>query len=421
MRDITDDLIQLQNEYRALLVRARSAKRMNNGLPSQEEGQFYMRASEICGKIANLTTGATSVHWAEKQQECDAMIREIAFALDPAAAKAAAKAGSGRSAAPSADADKPNAGSLEAGDEDISAETIQRWFEYPLDHGFDKVAGMEDLKTLLRDCVAAAGMSKLNERMRMSKCRSYFFYGLPGCGKTYIVEAFAYELKKQGYTFMSLTGGQIHSQWQGIAEKTIEKAFQLAEEKAPTIIFIDEIESVCRSRKEGNQAAHVQQTTTAFLNAYNRMKKCDKQIIFIGATNYPSLVDTAMMDRVVPVEVRLPDLGALSHKFEHALDGIIELDSDVTFDRMATECLGYNYRDVEHLLDVLKDNIIRDIRQLYNNDDDAAAAALENGDYRLDWAMFMDALDNPASKPSEKAALVEELQAWQHKVLNNQE
>ena len=35
--------------------------------------------------------------------------------------------------------------------------------------------------------------------------------------------------------------------------------------------------------------------------------------------------------------------------------------------------------------------------------------------------MFMDALDNPASKPSEKAALVEELQAWQHKVLNNQE
>jgi len=423
-RDYLGDMILLQNEYRATLSRARTVNRFNNGEFSKEEGQLYMKAAEICGKMANMSTGATAEHWVEKQQECDARVREIAYAIDPVAAKTIDSKEEKSEKQPKAakeekEASSPDADTLMKGDEDISAETIKSWFDYPLDHGLDDVSGMEEIKKLLSDCAAAAGMNRLNTRMRLSKIRSYFFYGLPGCGKTFIIEAFAHELKKQGYTFLSLTGGQIHSQWQGIAEKTIEKAFLIAEQKAPSIIFIDEVESVCRNRHESNQAAHVQQTTTAFLNAYNRMKKSDKQIIFIGATNYPNLVDAAMMDRVVPVEITLPDAEALAHKLEHDISCCIELDDDITYEAMAKECVGFSYRDVEHLLDVLKDNIIRDVRAIYSNNDDMAADALEHGDYRLNMDMFMSAKNDPAAQPSEKASVLEELHRWRGELNNN--
>jgi len=416
MEEIIRKLKLLQNEYYAKISDAKEILEKNKNVPTREEGLCWQRAAEICSEIINLTTGGTADRWTDKQEKCAERIREIARAINPEAAhRVDAKKKADGAAASGENGTDEETSSFRARGE-ISKETIQTWFDYPLDHGFDKVAGMDELKKLLTDCVSAAGMNRLNQRLRMSRVRSYFFYGLPGCGKTYIVEAFAHELKKQGYTFMSLTGGQIHSQWQGIAEQTVETAFLLAEEKAPSIIFIDEIESVCRSRNEGNLAVHVQQTTTAFLNAYNRLKKSEKQVIFIGATNYPSLVDAAMMDRVVLIEVGLPDLGALVHKLKIELEEILQLEEGLTYEMLAKECEGYSYRDVEHMLDVLKNEISHDLLVRYEGNDDAAADALESGEYRLTRELFEKALNDPASKPSDKGAVRREIDRWRQEV-----
>ncbi len=410
----------LQNEYNTQVSQAMDILEDKGGVPSYEEGMCWQRAAEICSEIIALTTDSIAEKWEANQKKCADRIREIARKLNPEAVRRLEEKERRAERVPSSEESPEKEGGLSEikGRGEISADTIRTWFEYPLDHGFDKVAGMDELKKLLTDCVTAAGMSRLNQRLKMSKVRSYFFYGLPGCGKTYIVEAFAYELKKQGYTFMSLTGGQIHSQWQGIAEQTVEEAFRLAEEKAPSIIFIDEIESVCRSRTEGNLAVHVQQTTTAFLNAYNRLKKSEKQVIFIGATNYPSLVDAAMMDRVVLIEVTLPDRGALTHKFRIELEEILRLEDGLEYEELAEKCEGYSYRDVEHLLDVLKNEISQDIRVRYNGDDDAAVDALESGEYRLTREFFEKALNDPASKPSDKSVVRREIDRWRDEVVS---
>lgn len=416
MEEIIRKLKLLQNEYYAKISEAKEILGKNGNSPTWEEGVCWQRAAEICSEIINQTANGTAERWKEKQDKCEERIREIDRAIHAdTARRAGAKKDPAGTAASGENAADGEITSFRARGE-ISDETIRTWFDYPLDHGFDKVAGMEELKKLLTDCVSAAGMNRLNQRLRMSRVRSYFFFGLPGCGKTYIVEAFAYELKKRGYTFMSLTGGQIHSQWQGIAEQTVETAFLMAEEKAPCIIFIDEIESVCRSRTEGNLAAHVQHTTTAFLNAYNRLKKSEKQVIFIGATNYPSLVDAAMMDRVSLIEVGLPDLAALVHKLRIELEDILQLEDGLTYEMLAGECEGYSYRDVEHMLDVLKNEISHELLVRYDGNDDAAADALESGEYRLTRELFEKALNDPASKPSDKGAVRREIDRWRQEV-----
>ena len=202
--------------------------------------------------------------------------------------------------------------------------------------------------------------------------------GPPGCGKTYIVEAFAHELMDQDYKFISILGSDIISKYVGAAEKSVTRLFEEAVNNAPCIVFIDEIDSLCKNRSLPNLPEYAANITTSFLTGYNRIHSEDSKVIFIAATNYPNRVDAAMLDRAEIIRLPLPDKEARKAAFVRYFEGIVQLKKGLTFDLMAEKTWRFNYRDIERLTSALKLALFHDVLDLFG-DQGLAIEALTSG------------------------------------------
>ncbi len=419
--DYMAEVSRLANEYRALIVQAKSLRADNNNVPSRREAEYYKRAAEVCSRLANLSVGEARAHWIDCETEASLHLREISnYAMSLNAQKNAEGAGGstpvkGGSGASGSGAKAP-AGGDKGGEKGkskknaVPQEVVDGWFKDAPKHGFDAVAGMEELIEKLRGCVRDVAASKLNQFLGMDMVHSFFMYGPPGCGKTFISQAFAHELMKMDYQYMSLSGGDIHNSLVGESEKYVERAFQEAAERAPCIMFVDEIDSVCRNRSMPNVPAHAMSTTTAFLTGYNEITHSDKPIIFIGATNYPNLVDNAMMDRVELIKLPLPDMKVRENSFEKNFKKIIQNEDGFTYEDMADMTDNYNQRDIRRLTERVKRLIKDSLTARYGEDEVAAVEALQKGDFRLTREMFAGAVNS--YQPSKKDDIIRSLDAW---------
>lgn len=414
------DMNRLNNEYHSLMDQAASVSLSNSGAPTRAEAKLYQRAAEICAQGAANSTRELQTQWMERQRECEQNIRRIVQALNPDILRRSRQA----DAAPNRAAAEPAADSRGAEDKKpgseakkakrskndvISEETIASWFKDPPKQTFEQVAGMEDLKKQMERIVLDIGNSELNTLLEMETVQSFFFYGLPGCGKTFLVEAFANELvSKYGFKYMSLSGSDIHESLVGVTEKIIERMFLEARKNAPCILFVDEIDGVCVNRNSPNLPAHVTSATNAFLTGFNDMSKAEEQIIFIGATNHPKNVDPAMLDRVEMIAVSLPDTDARANYFRMQLGHIIQLEEGLTYEEMSEECFNFSYRDLRKLTSRVKKEIKTRVGEVYGNDDTAAVEAIRNGTFRLDRDTFLSIRDRYPLQPKDES----EMFAW---------
>ena len=397
---------QAEDEYRS------------KGRHTKQECIYLQQAADLRQEMATISTGGVQEYQQRKKRELDMRIREIVGILNPellrrfdagqvkkgGSAKAGTKAGTGAASGAGG-----TAAAAKGKDSDID---VSKWFkEIPL-HTFDDVAGMDDLKEKLRQCVVDTRVGKLKEYLGIPRLHSFFFIGPPGCGKTYIVEAFAHELMEQNYKYISLTGSDILSRYVGDAEKIVSRMFQEAEENAPCILFVDEIDGVCKNRSLPNLPEHAATLTTAFLEGFNRIneRKDPKTIIFIGATNYPGKVDNAMMDRVELIRVPFPDRGAREHAIRRQFKDILQFDADCSYDFMAEATEMYNYRDIVRLCNRLKNEIVRDIMTKYS-DEEAAINALKDCSYMVERKQFETAKQN--CLPAPKDAIIRSLDEWE--------
>ena len=397
---------QAEDEYRS------------KGRHTKQECIYLQQAADLRQEMATISTGGVQEYQQRKKRELDMRIREIVGILNPellrrfdagqvkkgGSAKAGTKAGTGAASGAGG-----TAAAAKGKDSDID---VSKWFkEIPL-HTFDDVAGMDDLKEKLRQCVVDTRVGKLKEYLGIPRLHSFFFIGPPGCGKTYIVEAFAHELMEQNYKYISLTGSDILSRYVGDAEKIVSRMFQEAEEHAPCILFVDEIDGVCKNRSLPNLPEHAATLTTAFLEGFNRIneRKDPKTIIFIGATNYPGKVDNAMMDRVELIRVPFPDRGAREHAIRRQFKDILQFDADCSYDFMAEATEMYNYRDIVRLCNRLKNEIVRDIMTKYS-DEEAAINALKDCSYMVERKQFETAKQN--CLPAPKDAIIRSLDEWE--------
>lgn len=156
--------------------------------------------------------------------------------------------------------------------------------------GFDKIAGMHDLKDLLyTDVIQALKEKELYAEYGITIPNGMLLYGPPGCGKTFISRQLAEEVD---YNFIEIKPSDLASIYVSGRQEKIGKLFDEAREKAPTILFFDEVDALLPNR-ENSSSQSISTDVNEFLA---QMTECGKDGVFmIAATNRPEKIDPAIM------------------------------------------------------------------------------------------------------------------------------
>ncbi len=420
--DYIQNMQKMENECRLYIQKADDEFERNGG-HTKEEGRYLQEAARLQSEMAQISDGELRKYHERRAREIGKRIEAVVQSVSPETyqkmmAERARKENGGADRRDDRPATNSNRAATGKNDKAVSEEMVQSWFKDSPKHSFEDVSGMHELKEELKSCIADAKLQKIRKALKMSTVHSYFFIGPPGCGKTYIIEAFAHELMGKNFKYISLDGSNILSRYVGDAEKIITRLFEEAEQNAPCIVFIDEIDGVCRNRKMQDLPVWASSMTTAFLTSYNRINASDKEIIFIGATNYPNKVDDAMLDRVQLVRVNMPDEEALEAAYERKISKIMQLEDGFTYRQMAASSVHYNYRDVDRLVEKVKAQVLKDILATYP-DEDAAVEALANGSYRLSQKLFANAQSEYT--PTPKDSILEEIDDFEARYNRNKE
>lgn len=113
---------------------------------------------------------------------------------------------------------------------------------------WDDVAGLENAKEALKEAVILPAKFPQLFTGKRKPWKGILLYGPPGTGKSYLAKAVATEADS---TFFAMSSSDLVSKWQGESERLVKSMFEMAREAKPSIIFIDEIDSLCTARSEG--------------------------------------------------------------------------------------------------------------------------------------------------------------------------
>jgi len=197
--------------------------------------------------------------------------------------------------------------------------------------GLSEVAGMDELKSLLRADIIEPLKNKTDyEKYGISPLNGILFYGPPGCGKTFIAKQLAYELN---HTFFEIKPSDIASPYVHGTQQKIGELFKQAHAKAPSVIFIDEVDAILPSRDSDNMNQHYAAEVNEFLS---QLTECsEKGILVIMASNRPGVIDNAILrtgriDKTI--HIPLPDVTTRKALLRLLLkdrptDPLIDLDS----------------------------------------------------------------------------------------------
>jgi transitional endoplasmic reticulum ATPase len=185
------------------------------------------------------------------------------------------------------------------------------------------------------------------ERLGIQPPKGVLLYGPPGTGKTLIAKAVANEVDAH---FISLSGPEIMSKYYGESEKGLREKFEEAEQNAPAIIFIDEIDAIAPKRAEVQ--GEVERRVVAQLLALMDGLKGRGQVIVIAATNLPDAIDPALrrggrFDR--EIEIGIPDKKGRLEIFQVHTRGV-PLSEDVKVEEFANTTHGFVGADIALLV-----------------------------------------------------------------------
>lgn len=237
-------------------------------------------------------------------------------------------------------------------------------------NGFADVAGMDDLKKQLQSDV----IDLLNDQERAKSLgltipNGLLFYGPPGCGKTYFVEKFAEELQ---CNYIYVKCSDVASPYIHGGQEKIAAIFQEAREKAPSIIFLDEIDALLKNRDKHNNASEAGEVNE-FLEQLNNCGK-DK-VLVVGATNRPKAIDEAAL-RAGRLELKyyipLPDMQTRIKLFKIELAKRCSSE-DIDYQSLAEITEGYSCADIKFVVDTAARIVFRDKRDEIAEEDIRAA------------------------------------------------
>ena len=173
---------------------------------------------------------------------------------------------------------------------------------------WEDIGGLDEVKQELVESVEwPLTYAKLFAHMDAKPPKGILLYGPPGTGKTMLAKAVATESQAN---FISIKGPEFLSKWVGESEKAVRETFRKARQAAPSVVFLDEIDSIAPARGGSTSDSHVtERVISQILTELDGLESLNS-VIVIAATNRPDIIDSALLrpgrfDRLI--EIGLPD------------------------------------------------------------------------------------------------------------------
>jgi len=212
---------------------------------------------------------------------------------------------------------------------------------------YEDVGGLHEEMQRVREMVELPlRHPELFQRLGIEPPKGVLLHGPPGCGKTLLARAVANESEAN---FFSINGPEIMSKFYGESEARLREIFQQAQQNAPSIIFIDELDAIAPKREE--VTGEVERRVVAQLLALMDGLSGRGNVIVIGATNRPGALDPALrrpgrFDR--EIEIGVPDKHGRHEVLQIHTRGM-PLSEDVDLKKLADMTHGYTGADVSAL------------------------------------------------------------------------
>ena len=226
----------------------------------------------------------------------------------------------------------------------------RRYDEDKMKITFKDVAGAEEAKQELEEVVEFLKSPQKYNELGAKIPKGVLLYGPPGTGKTLLAKAVAGEAK---VPFFSISGSEFVEMFVGMGAARVRDLFKQAQEKAPCIVFIDEIDAIGKRRDSGQFGGNDEreQTLNQLLSEMDGFDG-SKGVVILAATNRPESLDKALLrpgrfDRRIPVE--LPDLqGREAILKVHARD--VKMADDIDFKALARATAGASGAELANIV-----------------------------------------------------------------------
>lgn len=253
------------------------------------------------------------------------------------------------------------------------------------------VAGLHAAKEALKEAVILPIKFPHLFTGKRKPWKGILLFGPPGTGKSYLAKAVATEANNS--TFFSVSSSHLVSKWLGESEKLVRNLFEMARNQKPSIIFIDEIDSLCSTRSDNENDA-TRRIKTEFLVQMQGVGNDNDGILVLGATNIPWVLDSAIRRRFEKrIYIPLPDEPARLHMFKLHIGNTPHTMSEDDFKQLAKRSEGFSGADISVLV---RDALMQPVRKVQT----ATHFRMVRGPSRSDPNVIVDDLLTPCSPGS---------------------
>lgn len=212
---------------------------------------------------------------------------------------------------------------------------------------FDDVAGQDEAKESLVEIVDFLHNPEKYSKIGAKQPKGALLVGPPGTGKTLLAKAVAGEAN---VTFLSLSGSDFEEMYVGVGASRVRDLFKQANQNAPCIVFIDEIDAVGKSRNDENN--YSEQTLNQLLSEMDGFD-ASKGVCILGATNRPEVLDKALLrpgrfDRRIIVEK--PDLIGRENILKVHIRGVVINENNIDLHKVALATSGAVGADLANIV-----------------------------------------------------------------------
>ncbi|KAK8502912.1 hypothetical protein V6N13_100215 [Hibiscus sabdariffa] len=273
---------------------------------------------------------------------------------------------------------------------------------------WDDVAGLEKAKQALMEMVILPTRRRDLFTGLRRPARGLLLFGPPGNGKTMLAKAVASESQA---TFFNVSASSLTSKWVGEGEKLVRTLFMVAISKQPSVIFMDEIDSVMSTRLANENDASRRLKSEFLIQFDGVTSNPNDLVIVIGATNKPQELDDAVLRRLVKrIYVPLPDENVRRLLLKHKLKGQEFSLPGRDLERLVRETEGYSGSDLQALCE---EAAMMPIRELGSN----ILTVKANQVRALRYEDFQKAMS--VIRPSLNRSKWEELEQWNQEFGSN--